>query len=317
MKRKSIIAAIAILISFIGCNAQNKNEEADFPELKGPYLGQKPPGMTPEIFAPGIISTENNLHSSPVFSKGGRFVFWKVMMSGDDDGIYYMEMKGNRWCKPRKAFFIDKGTDIYNDVPFFSPVDETLYFLSDRPYSNNNKERRLWYTNNNNDIWETPKLFEDIVPGNISLHWQFTISNSGNFFLTGTSDIGIGMYDIFIAKEIGDEYIIELLPKPINSKNSDICPFISPDESYLIFASSDRNDGYGKCDIYICYKKADSLYTNPINMGAEINSSGQEWCPIVSLDGKYLFFTSKRNGFQSAYWVDAKIIEELKPKNLK
>jgi hypothetical protein len=29
----------------------------DFPKLTGPYLGQKPPGMKPEIFAPGIVST--------------------------------------------------------------------------------------------------------------------------------------------------------------------------------------------------------------------------------------------------------------------
>jgi hypothetical protein len=34
-------------------------QQDNLPVLKGPYLGQKPPGMTPEIFAPGIISTEN------------------------------------------------------------------------------------------------------------------------------------------------------------------------------------------------------------------------------------------------------------------
>jgi len=28
-------------------------QQGDFPILKGPYLGQKAPGMTPEIFAPG------------------------------------------------------------------------------------------------------------------------------------------------------------------------------------------------------------------------------------------------------------------------
>lgn len=29
----------------------------DFPVLKGSYLGQKPPGRLPEVFAPSIIST--------------------------------------------------------------------------------------------------------------------------------------------------------------------------------------------------------------------------------------------------------------------
>jgi len=32
-------------------------QQSDFPKLTGPYLGQKPPGMTPEVFAPGIVST--------------------------------------------------------------------------------------------------------------------------------------------------------------------------------------------------------------------------------------------------------------------
>ena len=38
----------------MGIHAQQEN----FPVLKGPYLGQKPPGLTPEIFAPEIISSE-------------------------------------------------------------------------------------------------------------------------------------------------------------------------------------------------------------------------------------------------------------------
>lgn len=51
-------------------------------------------------------------------------------------------------------------------------------------------------------------------------------------------------------------------------------------------------------------------------MGAKINTPGNEICPVVTPDGKYLFFNSTRSGVQNAYWVDAKIIEDLKPKNL-
>jgi len=32
-------------------------QKDDFPILKGPYLGQKPPGMKAERFAPGLLST--------------------------------------------------------------------------------------------------------------------------------------------------------------------------------------------------------------------------------------------------------------------
>jgi Tol biopolymer transport system component len=39
-----------------------------------------------------------------------------------------------------------------------------------------------------------------------------------------------------------------------------------------------------------------------------------EYCPKVSTDGKYLFFTSGRSGNGDIYWVDAGFIQNLKPK---
>ena len=44
----------------LGHAAYNSNVQAgeNCPVLQGPYLGQTPPGTTPEAFAPGIISTE-------------------------------------------------------------------------------------------------------------------------------------------------------------------------------------------------------------------------------------------------------------------
>jgi Tol biopolymer transport system component len=50
-------------------------------------------------------------------------------------------------------------------------------------------------------------------------------------------------------------------------------------------------------------------------MGPAVNSSGIESRPHVSMDGRFLFFTSLRPEGQSQdiFWVDAKIIEKLKP----
>ena len=60
---------------------------------------------------------------------------------------------------------------------------------------------------------------------------------------------------------------------------------------------------------------ADGSWTKSINLGDKINSSMEEICASVSGDGKYLFFHSMRNGNGDIYWVDAKILEELRPKN--
>ena len=49
----------------------------------------------------------------------------------------------------------------------------------------------------------------------------------------------------------------------------------------------------------------------------EAFTRGSTGCPYVTPDGKYIFFNSGRNGNWDIYWVDAKIIEELKPEELK
>ena len=61
------LICILMFLPFIGYT-QNTN----FPILKGPYLGQEPPGLKPEIFAPGIISTKKFKEFSGTFSPDGK-----------------------------------------------------------------------------------------------------------------------------------------------------------------------------------------------------------------------------------------------------
>jgi hypothetical protein len=41
-----------------------------------PYLGQTPPGITPEIFAPGIISTKYRVYANVTFNPEVKEVYW-------------------------------------------------------------------------------------------------------------------------------------------------------------------------------------------------------------------------------------------------
>ena len=60
----------SILLTGCYCGKQD-----DFPVLKGPYLGQTPPGMKAEIFAPGIISTGFNEHGISFTNDGKELYF--------------------------------------------------------------------------------------------------------------------------------------------------------------------------------------------------------------------------------------------------
>lgn len=63
----------------------------------------------------------------------------------------------------------------------------------------------------------------------------------------------------------------------------------------------------------ISFKKKDGSWTKLVNMEKILKRNIIGGCPYVSPDGKYFFFTRKSD----IYWVDAKIIEQLKAKELK
>jgi len=50
---------------------------------------------------------------------------------------------------------------------------------------------------------------------------------------------------------------------------------------------------------------------------AGVNSPAIELCPMVTADGKYLFFLSQRDGESHVYWVSAAVIEKLRPAGAK
>ena len=66
-------------------------------------------------------------------------------------------------------------------------------------------------------------------------------------------------------------------------------PYLSPDGKRLYFAS-DKPDGYGGSDLYYCQWNKD-YWNNPVNLGPEINTSGNEAYPFVNQAGE-LFFSS-------------------------
>ena len=79
----------SILLLFSQCNSQ-----ADSPVLKGPYLGQKPPSMTPVVFASGILSNDNIGAFCSVFSPDRKyFLFNRRNVVTGKSNIYWISAK--------------------------------------------------------------------------------------------------------------------------------------------------------------------------------------------------------------------------------
>jgi len=275
------------------------------PLLKGKYLGQKNPGVEPKIFAPGIISTMDGYEFSCTFSPDASELLFTWRLPGiTGNRIKHMKCESSRWTAPELAPF---AYDCFEFEPVFSPGGKKIFYGSRRPLPGQTK------LNNNTDVWIIEKTIAGWgkpypigSPVSKALPMYVSVTNDGTIYFTGNIKRGI-----YKSKFINGKYSVpERLPEEINYLTNAGHPYIAPDESYLIF---DAQPGGVPKDLYISFRRQDRSWTKAKNMGYRINSDSNELCAFVSMDGKYLFFGRKGD----IYWVDAKIIEELKPESLK
>lgn len=335
---KIVLIFTVSLTFFLFCG-----EEDEFTALKGPYLGQKLPGDTPEFFAPGIVTTRYHEHSPPAFSPDGGEVYWSVFLSPPRSRapqvILYSEIENGKWTKPEVAPFSGQYSD---ENPCFSIDGSKLFFGSRRPKNGKGrpKDWDIWYMERTSNGWSQPKNMGTPVNSE-KVERQPVLTEEGTlYFISKHEDYGNDDC-IFRSRFINGSYENpELLGEPVNIKGKySWCPFIAPDESYLLFVSN--REEIRNQDIYISFRKSNNSWTEPKNLGAPICSDDNDRFPKVSPDGKVLFFASRRtsigafyerpqtldelmtrydnpgNGLTDIYWISSKIIEKFKPENLK
>lgn len=108
---KEVFLVLSFFI-FITVNIYSQN--TNFPELIGPYLDQKPPGLTPEIFAPGIISLEGFHDFKGAFSPdGNEYYFCRHSLPKIQPTLYFMKTENGIWTKPSELS-IAQGTRTFH-----------------------------------------------------------------------------------------------------------------------------------------------------------------------------------------------------------
>lgn len=298
------------VLLLISNNFSCQTKKLDDKEVLGEYLGQKPPGMVAEKFAPGKISTDKS-ELNCVFTPDGKEVYFSEWNAGVNT-IMMMQWKDGKWSERKIAPFSGK----YSDVdPFITADGQRLYFSSMRPIDANgeSKDSDIWYVERLSDgKWSAP--INKNLPNSPGKDDYYTsITNNGTLYFSLFEKHG-SPGDIYRSKLLNGKYSApEKVEFGISTENNEHDPFVSPDENYLIF-SSDRPEGFGRNDLYISFKLNDGSWSNPINMGEKINSDGYDFCPMLSQDGKYLFFTRNINRNGDIYWISAEIIEELRSK---
>lgn len=335
MKRKTMYMGLILSIIFFisHCALQE-----DSPVLTGAYFGQKPPGITPEVFEPNIVSTGLDELNS-VFSPDGREFYFCIRNFSGAVSIFQMKMENEKWSSPKLLPFACRYGDI--DVTM-SPDGNNILFSSRRPIPGSDKPKEdndFWMVKREGNTWGEPIYLGEDINSNSQDYYPM-MTNSGTIYFSSQRE-GSGTNNIYKSDLINGRYSKAVkLGNAINSEHREFDPYISPDESFLIFTST-RPEGFGSGDLYISFKDKAGNWMEAKNMGDKINTAGSEYCAMISPGGKYLFFTSARrdsrripdkpfsyedfkryhnspkNGMSEIYWVDAKIIEVSKPKDLK
>lgn len=300
-------AIILIVMALMACRlplaARGNADDKLLPQARGPYLGQVPPGPTPQVFAPGIVSTDDGWEAAISFAPDMSELFFtrRATVEGAENRVLHMRQVDGAWTGPVPAPF---ALDLIEYEAFVTPDNKKVIFKSQRPKPfGMAREGGIWVAQREEHGWSEARY----VPGTINQGWIMSVTSTldGTLYFTGNGKEGYGIYR---SRPRNGEYAQpEFLPKEINKSKyfGASHPFIAPDESYLIF---DANGAGGNSDLFISFRRADGGWTGADALPQPINSEGYEAIATVSPDGKFLFF----NRSNDIYWVDAGFIGALR-----
>ncbi|QKG80484.1 PD40 domain-containing protein [Tenuifilum thalassicum] len=182
------------------------------------------------------------------------------------------------------------GRNITTRFPEVNPVSDnsgnTIVYTSVQKFYNailiSNRRNEFW----NNPLNLNPQLYAD---GEIR---TVGITSNGNILLLSRNDNDIfNLYYSTYDKETNSWTPITKFPKTINtSKSWQTFGSLSKNGDTLYF-SSNRPGGFGGFDIWMSVKTS-AGWSEPINLGKNINSPFDETAPFLTENGKRLFFSS-------------------------
>ncbi|MEM7280429.1 MAG: hypothetical protein AAF438_02185 [Pseudomonadota bacterium] len=280
--------------------------QEEWPVLTGPYLGQEPPGMTPTVFAPGLISLPEERELNAVYSPNGRIFMFSRSIDRTFKMFFSYRREDGTWQEPRMAA-PSKTYPNHSDVDMaFTPDGSWVYFISDRPLSGYSLERHnIWRSRVTGHGLVTPEPLGAHINGPGHELYPLLVAD-GSLYFSAERDDSIGGRDSYRAQYQDGKFETPVNLGPgINSPSNEGDIFVSPDETYIIHVSADRPDSLGGSDLYISFREDNGSWGQGIHMGENINSSEADYCPMVTPDGKYFYFTQG----EEIMWVDSGIID--------
>ncbi|WP_207513541.1 TolB family protein [Longitalea luteola] len=278
---------IALAGCFSACSSGTSNTIA-YP--------QPTPDSAAKVFLPGIVSKDTLDFNATFTADGKTFLFAR---SQNRKYMIFQSVYSNKQWQPETISPLFD--TLYSNVDPFVAADSAIYFISNRPKDNSD-------TTKDYDIYRMAKLADGYAApeylaavNSDSTEYYVSVSRSGAIFFSSYRD---GNLDLYVSKKGVNGYERPVtLGNSVNTQSDEHDPLIAPDESYIVFAS-DRPGGLGQADLYISYN-LNGQWQTPTALGHGINTKTYEYCPYLSPDGKYFFFSSEFN----VKWIGSDVLK--------
>jgi len=264
--------------------------------LRGPYLGQEPPGLEHKLFAPGLVSLAAGTEFGGTFSPDGKELYFTrnmvIMVS--------RELEGG-WTVPEPVRF---SAGFRAHEPHITADGRRLYFgwfrAAPQGLPKTPEDYGIWVIERTPEGWSEPRY--------VGYGMYVTSGQDGNIYVT---DISSGGPDDHIARVVLKEGRFSRfeplgggLGRPPAGSTATAHPCVSPDGRTMLF---DANKGAG---LFVSFSEGDGDWSEPVRLSEHGLPKGAAiaW---FSHDGKYLFFSESVGDI---FWVSAMLLEGLRPK---
>jgi Tol biopolymer transport system component len=255
-----------------------------------------PPPATLTLLAPGVIST-GDIEFAPAFEADGKTVYFCKGSPGMKRVMWIVvsRLRDGVWTKPEIAPFSGRYSDI---DPTFSPDGKQLFFASTRPTEGTEPRTDfdLWVVERRGSSWGEPRSLGAPVNSSGSESTTSVTADGTLYFASAGRDGGRAGRRLFRSRLVDGRYQTpEPLPPPIDAGEEESNQYLLADGSYMIFLS--KRPGAKETALFLSRPKKDGGWTEPVNPGEPWNAEYGPYTPLVSPDGKTLYFSSQKGVF--------------------
>ena len=248
-----------------------------------------PPARSAEVFFPGVVSRSGVVHFNNSFRDDGGLLAYTVTGKDVPGYIVTQRWTGTAFEEPVR---LPLDREAVHSDPFLSSDGDRILFASTLPLPGGAGGFRLWEVTRVPGGWSAPRPVP-IAHEPAGGKGYPSLTADGTLYFSSMPE-GTRNSDIYRAAPSGDGYATpERLPAPVNTERFEGDAWVDRRERFVIFAAFDREGGLGESDLHISFRCGER-WTEPVNLGPGVNSSGFDGSPWVTPDDRYLIFTSSR-----------------------